>query len=101
MKRIKEEAEKMIEDFAKSHLMVLRKYKIKIPYTEDSLYHVGRMMALDTVRRNLKKYKLRKKRIEGFGYEWQLQELIMKEKQIQAYLRTQVSFKPSDYPKEF
>lgn len=101
MSRISEEAEKLMEDLVKTHLKELRKLGIKINYTEEQLYNMGRLLAMTCVARNLKKFRFRKKRIEGFGYEWQLHELIRKEKQIQNYLKVNAIKDFKTKPKEF
>ncbi len=98
MSRIREEAEKLIEDFAKAQLRCLRKVNSKIPLTEEQLFQIGRTYALVAVTRSLKKLRIKKKRIKDFGYQWQLDELIKREKSILNYLKVNYATSP---PKEF
>lgn len=98
MSRIREESEKIIEDFAKAQLRFLRKINKKVDFTEEELFEIGRKFAMMALFRNIKKLKIKKKRVQYFGYEWQLEEVLKKEKSIYNYLRANYLFSE---PKEF
>jgi hypothetical protein len=101
MSRITEEADKLIEDLAKAELRFLKKIGKRVEYTERELYELGRYLALVCVSRNLKKLKFRKRRIQGFGYEWQVNELIKREKDLQRYLKVNAMKYADREPKDF